>query len=301
MARETVETTDLVVFLTVSRCGSFTAAAAELLLATPSVSARMAALEQKLSAELFDRTTRGSTLTPTGERFIPYARQCLETLQDARRAMRSEGRSRVVIAAPASIGEVVFGTVTTILSAESLSTHCRVAHSAEVIDHLVAGTADIGLSLSQVARPRMVVRRLCRSELLTVCRPDHPLAQRSAVGVEDLLMNPVAIYRWNPEATVLAQTFERPYRTPNQPVHLVGLPSAAIELVCEQDYVAVVPAFAAAAPLQRGRVTTLALALPGWSLDVQLAYLREAADAPGVQTLLRAEETIRALIVPGSA
>ena len=230
----------------------------------------MTSLEHKLGSELFVRTKRGSLLTPAGQRFLLYARRCLEMLHDAHEGVKAGERERLVVAAPASLGAVIFLAVLEALAAAGLRAHGRVAHSAEVIELLLDGTADIGFSLSRVAPAGIVLRRLCRSELITVGPHGHPLAGRAAMDADDLLDRPVAIYRWGPDAEGLADTFE--LRRRDRPVHFLGLPSAALDLVRERDHVAVVPAFAAVAALAAGTVAALPLALPGWSLDVQLAY-----------------------------
>lgn len=61
-------------FLTVVEEGSFTKAARKLGVSQPSVSSQIAALEQNLGFELFQRTPF-LALTPTGEVFLGYARR----------------------------------------------------------------------------------------------------------------------------------------------------------------------------------------------------------------------------------
>jgi DNA-binding transcriptional LysR family regulator len=55
MAEARIETLDMQMVLTVARLGSFSAAATELRMAAPSVSTRMASLERRLGARLFER------------------------------------------------------------------------------------------------------------------------------------------------------------------------------------------------------------------------------------------------------
>ena len=65
-------------FLSVVSQGSFTAAARQLGVSQPAVSAQVASLEQALGFSLFERG-RELVLTPQGETFLPYARR----IQDA--------------------------------------------------------------------------------------------------------------------------------------------------------------------------------------------------------------------------
>lgn len=292
MAHEAVETLDLVVFLAVARTGSFGAAAGELRLSTPSVSARMAALEHKLTTELFTRTTRGSSLTPAGQRLVPYARRCLEVLEEGHHAVRADEHRRVTVAAPASLGTIVFPPVLRVLSDASLSAHCRVAHSAEVVGYLLDGTVDVGFVLNRMVPAGIITHRLCRSALVPICHPEHPLARRQSVTVDDLCDARIAVYRWNHEAEALAEVFAHPRRPAERSVHLLGLPSAILDVTIDASHIGIIPEFASIAPLRSGTVVELPLTLPGWSLDVQLAYHRDTAETAGVTALLAAEPTI---------
>ena len=62
--------TAMLVFAEVVRRGSFTAAARELGRSKASVSKEVAALEQRLGAQLLRRTTRSMSLTEVGELFF---------------------------------------------------------------------------------------------------------------------------------------------------------------------------------------------------------------------------------------
>jgi DNA-binding transcriptional LysR family regulator len=62
-------------FLAVARTGRLTTAAAQLSTDHATVSRRIAALEQALSARLFERSPRGSVLTPAGERLLSHVEQ----------------------------------------------------------------------------------------------------------------------------------------------------------------------------------------------------------------------------------
>ena len=72
-----VTLTQLVAFLTVVRRGSVTAAATELVVTQPSVSAAVSALERELGVRLTERAGRTLRPTPAGKAFVPYARDVL--------------------------------------------------------------------------------------------------------------------------------------------------------------------------------------------------------------------------------
>jgi LysR family transcriptional activator of dmlA len=75
------ELVDLSVFCAVVRCGSFTAAAKELGYSGPYVSKRIADLETKLGARLFNRTTRSIQITTEGQIAHGWATKILDATQ----------------------------------------------------------------------------------------------------------------------------------------------------------------------------------------------------------------------------
>lgn len=78
----------LKVFLTVARCGSFTAAGKELGISQPAVSQNVSELERQLGGVvLFDRKRGSMALTPKGEAFVGYARQILHWYRAAEQAI----------------------------------------------------------------------------------------------------------------------------------------------------------------------------------------------------------------------
>ncbi|AQT79731.1 hypothetical protein B1R94_11335 [Mycolicibacterium litorale] len=91
-------------FIAVAEEQSFTRAAARCHVAQPSISQQIGLLERELGEPLFTRTSRGITLSAGGETLLPYARQCLALLAEARAEF--VGRNHLLT------GRLAFGTVT---------------------------------------------------------------------------------------------------------------------------------------------------------------------------------------------
>src|ERR1041384_3413941 len=83
-----VTVTQLRSFLAVVRTGSVTAAADELVVSQPSVSAAVTALARELGVELTERVGRNLRPSPAGEVFAEYAADIIGLLDQGARAAR---------------------------------------------------------------------------------------------------------------------------------------------------------------------------------------------------------------------
>jgi DNA-binding transcriptional LysR family regulator len=85
-------------FTVVAAHRHFGRAAAELLVAQPSLSRQIRHLERQLGVRLFDRTPQGTTLTSAGEAFLPRARALLRAAAAAAHAAKAAAEpSRITV------------------------------------------------------------------------------------------------------------------------------------------------------------------------------------------------------------
>jgi LysR family transcriptional regulator, cell division regulator len=99
---QSVELTDLLTFSTVARAGGITRAAAELNTVQSNVTQRVKALESEIGTALFERHSRGMTLTGAGRRLLPYAQRMAALSREAVLAARDDGEPK----GPLSIGSM---------------------------------------------------------------------------------------------------------------------------------------------------------------------------------------------------
>ena len=90
-------------FEAAGRLGSFTAAAAETGLTQAAISQRIANLEGRLGARLFQRGARGVTLTVGGEAWLPHASDALTLLQQSAHDIFGTRAQRLTICASATV------------------------------------------------------------------------------------------------------------------------------------------------------------------------------------------------------
>lgn len=72
-------------FIAVARHRSFSKASTQLFVTQPAVSKRVAALEEELQVELFNRIARQISLTEAGEQLLPKAQELINQAEDMRR------------------------------------------------------------------------------------------------------------------------------------------------------------------------------------------------------------------------
>ena len=81
---------DLRIFLAVAEAGSVSGAARQLRLGQPTISRRLAGMEQAMGSRLFARTVAGATLTSAGERLLAPARKMAEWAGEVARAAAAD-------------------------------------------------------------------------------------------------------------------------------------------------------------------------------------------------------------------
>ncbi|MGF6308227.1 DNA-binding transcriptional LysR family regulator [Bradyrhizobium sp. i1.8.4] len=167
-------------FLSVAQHRSFRRAATELGVTPSAISQAVRALEGRVGAVLFIRTTRSVGLTEAGERFLARARPAFEELVAASGAARELGQK------PAGLLRLtVPRSVVPILLEPLIASFCKaypeieveLAASEELVD-LAAGGFDAGIRMGQFINPDMVAVRLTKPfPFAIVGSPDY-LARR---------------------------------------------------------------------------------------------------------------------------
>ncbi len=97
-----MELTDLLTFSAVARTGGITRAAEELNTVQSNVTQRVKALEAEIGTALFERHSRGMTLTGAGRRLLPYAQRMTALSREAMLAARDDGEPK----GPLAIGSM---------------------------------------------------------------------------------------------------------------------------------------------------------------------------------------------------
>src|SRR3974377_298515 len=149
-------------FLSVARHRNFRKAAAELGVTPSAISQAIRALEARIGAALFIRTTRSVGLTEAGERFITRAKPAFEELVTAAEAARELGQrptGLLRLSVPRAVVPLVLEPIIAGFCQAYPEIELEIAASDEMVD-LAAGGFDAGIRLGQFIAPHMVAVRL---------------------------------------------------------------------------------------------------------------------------------------------
>jgi DNA-binding transcriptional LysR family regulator len=176
-------------FLSVARHRSFRRAAAELGVTPSAVSQAVRAVEARVGAALFIRTTRSVGLTEAGDRFLSRAKPAFEELVAAGEAARDLGQrptGLLRLTVPRAVVPLVLEPVIGSFCQAYPDIELEIAASDEMVD-LAAGGFDAGIRLGQFIAPDMVVVRLTRPfPFVVVGSPDYLRLRKRPERIDDL-------------------------------------------------------------------------------------------------------------------
>ena len=170
-----MDASDLKVFEAVARLGGIGRAAQELNTVQSNVTTRVRLLEQELDTRLFERHTRGVTLTAAGRRLLPYAADVRDLLARARRAAMDDGHPK---------GQLTIGTLETTVAMRlpriiaayaaaypDVDLTLRTGTSAESLTRVLGRELDGAFVAGPVDHAELLQETMFREELVVVTAP----------------------------------------------------------------------------------------------------------------------------------
>ena len=176
-------------FLSVAQHRSFRRAAAELGVTPSAISQAVRALETRLGAALFIRTTRSVGLTEAGQRFLSRAKPAFEELVAASEVARDLGQrpgGLLRLSVPRAVVPLLLEPLIASFCKAYPDVEVEIAASAELVD-LAAEGFDAGVRLGQFVAPDMTAVRLTPPfPLVVVGSPDYLLRRKRPERIADL-------------------------------------------------------------------------------------------------------------------
>jgi DNA-binding transcriptional LysR family regulator len=180
-------------FVAVAESGSVAAASRMLNIAQSALTKAMLELEDELGSRLFERSSRGMTLTAPGHRFLASARRVIAAVADATRL--HAGDEARALSGVLAVG--VTSLVAGYYLSELFSRFRRNCPQVEVfvtedeprfLEHLlINGELDVAIMVSNaLSEPQaLVAETLTRSPYRVWLAANHPLAARDELSLDD--------------------------------------------------------------------------------------------------------------------
>lgn len=183
--------TQLRSFLAVMRGGSVTAAADELVVTQPSVSAAVAALSRELGTPVTEREGRGIRPTAAGTAFAPFAADVIGLLEDGRRAAREAAHladRRLRLAAVTTAAESFVPPLMRAFSQsnDSIGMTLAVGNREQVLDMVLDHRADVAIGGRPPRDPRVHATPILPNDFVLITAPEDPHATGGSVDGSEL-------------------------------------------------------------------------------------------------------------------
>ena len=180
--------------IAVRKYGSFAKAAEALGVSQPNLSKCIARLEDELKLKLFDRTAKGSALTPVGELIVERADAVIAETRDLARdaALLAGGETGIVrIGCSTSLQIPLLAPLMHRIAKRhpGLRIHAEVASAIRLLPLLDARELDVVFCSSVSSGPAAsahVVHTILEAPAIFVASPSHPLASERRISIQRL-------------------------------------------------------------------------------------------------------------------
>lgn len=179
----------LKIFLTVVEQGSLSAAARELYMSQPSVSAHIRQLESSLSARLLDRGPSGAVPTPAGELLAHRAQDVLElldTLGEDVALAQGQADQRLALGGTSTLGNYLLPRMLARFQEahSGVRAELRVGNAERVLGWVLDGEVSLALMAGDVVHEALRCEVIFDEALVLVAAPTHRLAGRRVTPEE---------------------------------------------------------------------------------------------------------------------
>lgn len=180
------------IFLAVAAQSHVTRAAEELHLTQSSVSAAIAALEERHGVKLFNRVGRGIELTEAGRLFAPHAEAVLEKAAAATRLLKDlSGAPAGHLAIHASQTVASYWLPQRLIAYRErhpqVDLTMHVGNTRAAAEAVLGGQADLAVVEGRVDDPALSVARVGEDRLVLVVGRRHPWRQGQGISPSDLV------------------------------------------------------------------------------------------------------------------
>ncbi|MEK5162097.1 LysR family transcriptional regulator [Paenibacillus sp. FSL R5-0527] len=295
-----MELRQLITFRTVASTLNFTRAAEVLGYVPSNVTMQIKALEDELGVRLFDRLGKQLVLTAAGKRFLTHIQGVLNKLDEARSVVHDN--------------EVLSGTLTIsaneVICAYRLPAvfqRFRLQHpgvrlifrsvpNQELKQTLFEGTADVVFMLDEPIRSSgLAVEPLVEETFRLLAAPDHPLAKRTELQLEDFHGE---VFLTNEKGCPYRTMFDRSFEKEGiDSITYLEFQSAEAIKQCAISGIGIafLPEIVAEAEAERGKLVALPWQIPDLHVYTQMSWHKDKWLSPIMLSFIEAAREVLAI------
>ncbi|MEZ2218405.1 LysR family transcriptional regulator [Rhizobium sp. RCC_161_2] len=244
----------------IARLESFRAAAEKLNTTQPAISVRVAQLEQELGSQLFDRSGRTVSVTPTGRQVLDYADRLLrlraEMLHTIADRSRMQGTFRLGVAET-----IVHTWLPAFLERMSsiypnLALEIEVDISTNLRERLLHQEIDLAFLVGPLSAPSVLQRPLCRFPV-RFFTSSALKSDATEISLEEISRWPILTFARNTQPYVqVVELFSDP-RLPSPRIYASSSLATLVRMALDSIGVAVIPTAIVTAEVAAGRLVEL--------------------------------------------
>lgn len=180
----------------VARQGSIRKAAVVLNVSSTAVNRKIINLEQRLGVKLFERTSTGVEPSAAGKIVLEHCRKTTYEFDKIKGLLNDIRDLKTGHLNIQTIDSLTFEVLPRIMlrfneKLPGVSMAVTTATSENVTQSVLSGEADIGISFTKDVHPDIRVLNEKSAPFGLILRPDHPLAERTNIGVDEIAGYPL--------------------------------------------------------------------------------------------------------------
>jgi LysR family carnitine catabolism transcriptional activator len=239
-------------FIAAARTGSFSAAAELVHVSQPALTSMIKKLEERLGATLFERSSRGAALTPTGRELLPSIDRLISELNDTLATVLSGTSPQGGIVSIACIPSVAADYLPPLIArfeerhpAVRIELQDAMTENRGIVEMLRAGRIDLGLASPSEDARDLEFHPLLEDELVALLPTGHDAARARVISWQALAAIPLIGMAYQSNVRLLVdKTFAR-LGISKRPHAEVSLITTAVGMARAGLGVAVIPSTAA--------------------------------------------------------
>ena len=271
--------------------GGVEQAARALHIGQPAVTKRLRALDDSYGLPLMQRRGRKLGLTEAGEKVYAFSRLALDhqkSLTEDLRRLR-QGRDRLRLEVTFAIGERLLPDLLLAFADNHPDFHIdsRMGYSRRIQTRVATGLADLALLELAPDHSDILVQKWLDDELVLVCAPQHPLARRNRIEIDELTQQEYVLREAESSTRITLDRELQDIGIAQLPTALeVGSTDTIVEIVCRGRYLSFLPRFAVIDALRKGQLRQLAVRGLPLKITLWIARNRSSIDNPVAEAFI---------------